>query len=351
MLVTGCNHSQPFQSRESPQGPRSTTPPVRLTYNLGQNLAAAWKPDGSGVLYVYQQQDRTDQDRCLGLLPAVGGTRIASKCYPGDVMQDSTDAFDAVAAGPDGRLAWIEGHAGVADAGPSRRELRIGSLSATDRGTLVLGFPYLSSTGQLHSVGTHLGWLGADALVYVGAAVLYPTCKERQLPDGCKTDTLVAGREIVQVDLTSSPPTIQVIPGTAAASSVWPAVDGSAICYTLAGDSSVYRRTLASGVIEVRSELAAQGVVRDVACTDSALTAVVGGKLSFTPSPTLGPVQYDSGGFLHYLDLRNGHDSILDLPGYLMRHPVLSPGGGSVVTEVYPDRGTQSADLWLFETP
>ena len=345
-LIAGCNHAQPFQSPGPPQqGPRTSVPPIRLTYNLDQDLAPTWKPDGSGVLYIYGESDRSDHDRCIGLLPARGGTRIASKCYPFDAAGDSTDVFEVVAAGPDGRIAWIEAHSAQGEPAPSGRELRVGTLPSADRGTVAMSFPFDSPSGQRLSVVTHLAWLGAD-LVFVGAEVAYSAACT-----SCPVDTLVVGGEVDRVNLAASPPTLEVIPGTDSATSVWPTPDGAAIYYTVRGDSRVYRRDLVAGTITTIHDFTSAGIVRDVAAGDSTLTAVVGGKVSVVDTLSIGPVQVDSGGFLHHLDLRTSKDSVLDIPGFLIRHPVLSPDGASIVAEVYPDLGSQIADLWLFQTP
>jgi hypothetical protein len=65
------------------------------------------------------------------------------------------------------------------------------------------------------------------------------------------------------------------------------------------------------------------------------MAAVVGGHASFSTDPSLGPVQWDSGGTLHVVDLQTGSDVVLEGPG-VFRRPRLSPDGRRVVAELYP---------------
>jgi hypothetical protein len=65
------------------------------------------------------------------------------------------------------------------------------------------------------------------------------------------------------------------------------------------------------------------------------MVAVVGGRVAFSVDPSLGPIQWDSGGALHVVNLEDGTDMTIDGPG-LFRRPQLSPSGSSIVAEVYP---------------
>jgi hypothetical protein len=50
------------------------------------------------------------------------------------------------------------------------------------------------------------------------------------------------------------------------------------------------------------------------------------------------PVQLDQGGVLHVVDIGTGVDHRMEGPSILVRHPVLSPNGGALVTEASPFR-------------
>jgi hypothetical protein len=93
----------------------------------------------------------------------------------------------------------------------------------------------------------------------------------------------------------------------------------------------------------------------------------VGGRATFSADPLLGPVQWDSGGVIHVVDLTSGVDVALEGPG-LFRHPSLAPTGDQLIAEGYPliitdvpgtEPGTvrpdttvaRDSDLYLFTVP
>src|ERR671910_481089 len=77
----GCEHSSPAQPEQPPAlPPFSSSPPVRLTFNRADDRTPSWLPDGSGIIYSSERQDRSDRDRCLSVLPASGGTISATYC-------------------------------------------------------------------------------------------------------------------------------------------------------------------------------------------------------------------------------------------------------------------------------
>jgi hypothetical protein len=349
LLALGCAHSDPFTTGDGGAlGPHDSTAPVRLTYNAGQDRAPAWLPDGSALLYAFQRLDQPDFDRCLGLLPPAGGSRLATKCIPGDPGHDSINVIEIAAQSPGGRLAWVEqlGLAFVSFAGGS---IRVGTFAPADRGTVQLSLPYVVPGGSVHVTATHLAWLGEHALVYVGSdlAISAPC-------PGCGMDTLVAGRDIVRLDLSTSPATVSIIPGTTTATSVWPAADASALYYTLGGDTRVLRRDLQSGVVDTIQDFGALGIARDVVVEDSSLIAVVGGDVSYglrSDLPQFGPVQVDHGGTLYHMNLGSGQVTVLSDPALLLRHPALSRDGRRIVAEVSPLAGPLIADLYLYAAP
>src|SRR4029078_7804837 len=85
-----CEHS----SRAEPEPPSeclqvSSASPVRLTFNRADHRTPSWLPDGSGIIYSSERQDRTDRDRCLNTLPLGGGTVSATYCS----LRPLTDAL------------------------------------------------------------------------------------------------------------------------------------------------------------------------------------------------------------------------------------------------------------------
>ena len=88
------------------------------------------------------------------------------------------------------------------------------------------------------------------------------------------------------------------------------------------------------------------------------IAAVVGGRVAFAADLGVGPLQWDSGGIIHVMDL-GGEDVTLDTPGQALPPPALSPDGTRIVAEGFPlvitgppaepdTTVSESADLYLF---
>ena len=127
------------------------------------------------------------------------------------------------------------------------------------------------------------------------------------------------------------------------------------IVYTLAGDSRVYRKELATGATTVLHDFGTSGIARDAVVQGNRLLAVVGGFVTFTVDPTAGLTQFDLGGPIYQVDLATGQQ--LQLPDgavpRVFRHPVISPTG-AVAAEGYAVRGSfveRVADLMLYPAP
>jgi hypothetical protein len=115
-------------------------------------------------------------------------------------------------------------------------------------------------------------------------------------------------------------------------------------------------------------DFGAAGVARDVHVGGGRLTAIVGGRVHVLPDADLGQIQWDSGGFIHVVDLASDADVTLADEPHVFRRPVLAPTGDRVVAEGYPlnisrifdpSTGTtivdttvgRSSDLYLFAAP
>lgn len=354
-LVAGCGHTEPFAT--PPTGsdqPFDATPPVRLTFNRAADRRAAWLPDGSAILYSTQPVGRADHDVCLAVLPPAGGRQRALLCDLFSNVGDLTDAIESAAPASDGRLAFYAATGSVGAPLPNRQDLAVGSvLDPTTRRSL-LSIPYTIPGGRLHGGISQLRWLGPNRLLYLGEAVV------AQRPCAtCELDTLRTGQDGVWLAVDGTAASPQPISGTDYASSVAPGSNEDEVYYTLGGDSRVFRQTLSSGAALVVHDFGPAGIARDVNVIGSRLTAVVGGRVAFGVDPSIGPMQWDSGGTLHVVNLQDGSDVTLDGPG-LFRRPQLSPSADAIVAEVYPliinpvtndTTVSRDGDLYLFGQP
>lgn len=332
LAAIGCGHSDPFRPADNgATGPFDPTPPLQLTLNAGQDRDPLWLPGGSGVLYAYQRLDRTDRDQCLGVIPAGGGTRTREKCYADDATRDTTDVLRDPAVSAGGRLAWVAEGTSRGAAVPGTAGIRAGRLDPADRGVEVRSLPYPAPNGTVHSTATHLGWLGEDALVYVGSDVVYTrACL------GCKLDTLLSGKDVARLDLSSTPATVSILPGTGEATAVWPEPDGSAIYFTRRGDSRVYRQSPVGGAVTVLHDFGAGRIARDPQVAGNRLVAIVDGIVDTQVVPLFGTAQVDQGGRVAIVELGSGTETLLPVPDLLFRRPALSPSGEQLVAEGYP---------------
>ncbi|MEP6686761.1 MAG: hypothetical protein ABJC36_00340 [Gemmatimonadales bacterium] len=364
LFVLACGHTDPFSTppfgRTQPFDP---TPPVRLTLNTGPDRGASWLPDGSGIMYSAQQPDRADADVCLAELPPDGGSQRRLVCDLTRADSGLTNAFESPAAAADGRLAFVASSNSIGGSSPVAQALAIAPTLDGRNATSVQRLPYTLPSEPTHSGISQLRWLSDNQVVYLGLGVVYrrpcPTCPLDTIPSGL-------GVALESVSPPGAVPT--VLPSTQFASGASPGTSADEVYFTLNGDSRVFRRVLSTGDQSVVHDFGAAGVAREVHVAGGRLTAIVGGRVHVVPDAELGQIQWDSGGFLHVVDLASDADVALTDEPHLFRRPVLAPTGDRVVAEGYPliitkgfDPVTENAivdttigrsgDLYLFAAP
>jgi hypothetical protein len=274
-----------------------------------------------------------------------------------------TNAFESPTAGTDGRLAFVKASGSVGGTNPSSEALAVAPGLDASNATDVRRIPYALPGEPPHSGITQIRWQNENRLVYLAEGVVY-----RRPCFQCPLDTIPTGLSVALLDLSPPGASPIVLPGTAFASGVSPGPTSDEVYFTLNGDPHVYRRVLSTGDQSIAYDFGAAGIARDVHVAGGRLTAVVGGRVNVVPDATLGQIQWDSGGFVHVVDLASGTDETLDDEPHLFRRPVLAPTGDRVVAEGYPliitrtfDPATgtpivdttigRSGDLFLFSAP
>lgn len=347
--LVACGHGEPFGTGiYTPGTPAGSGALVRLTFNLGKDRTPAWLPDGSGIVYSFEREDRPDRDHCLGRLPAPGGAVTRVDCVTTVEADDSLDVLEEPAVAADGRIAYILSSASlfpVKPLAPDADAIVVGSLSDPLTVRVLQPIVYTAPSGRQHYTVLSLRWLDANRLVYVGGTVVYPlVCV------GCQVrDTIDWGLEIVVLDFAGPTPGLTVVPGTDGASSVTPGATPDTIYWTKNGDSRVYRTALTSGITDTAYDFGPGEIARDVDVVGSKLAAVVGGNVASFVDPSFGLLQVDGGGFLHMVDLVANTDTTLGDPNVLIRRPALAPSGRSIVVETQPP--SKLSDLWLVAVP
>ncbi|MGH7675801.1 MAG: hypothetical protein ACREMV_11080 [Gemmatimonadales bacterium] len=304
----------------------------------------AWLSDGSGFLFSRERLDRRDRDRCLALMPANGAPISGELCNRAIAAADSVDVYEAPAAAPDGRLAYVLASSPVVPraVSPRSQALVLSRLDGTEAARVLLTIPYPGPSGRAHEGISQVRWLGADALVYLAERVAY----EQPCPL-CPLDTLRWGLEIVRLDIATPVPAATMLPGSDQASSVT-VVGDDTVYYTLNGDSRVFRYVVSRDSIAVVHDFGPRGIARDVQVAAGWLVAVVGGLVGFGVDPVFGPLQRDRGGPLLLVNLASGAETILSDPGMALRRPALSPDGRTLVAEHVIGR---AFDLWMWQLP
>jgi hypothetical protein len=344
-ILAACNHQDPFPNGDpAPNGPRGSTPPVQLTLSTGEDRSPSWQADGSAFDYALAREEGPAGDRCVGGMPAAGGTRISTKCLA-VADSDTVRALGPIAAGPANKVAWLDARGLKTRKVPDRESIRIGTLAPSDTGIEVRTFPYPAPSGKVHATATSLTWITPTELAYIGTdRFLIGPC------NGCKLDTVLVAREVVLLDLNSTPAGLTILPNSDEVTSVAASTDGLSLYFTRAGDTRVYQRVLASGAETTVHDFAV-GIARDVNVQASVLTAVVGGRVSYGVDPLIGARQIDSGGALIRVDLTTGDELPIPVPGQWVQHPALSPDGRTVILEGLDSLRLRLADLWLVRLP
>jgi Tol biopolymer transport system component len=320
---------------------------------VADDRTPSWLPDGSGIIYSMEREDRTDHDRCLAILPSEGGTVRTTYCQLHPEYDDSTDVMEAPAVSAGGRIFFLQVISWVGRQKLGAATLRVGRADNPVAAAVLREVPYAAPNGRMHSSIRTPQWIGSDSLLYLAEQVFY---------EGSTfyPDTFYTGLDAMLLDLAGPQPVYTVIPGTDYASSVSLSGDGTTIYYTLGGDSRVFQRKLSSGEVAVVHDFGAGAVVRDAQIRDGRLVAVVDGSVLYRFEAAHGYVQRDEGGHLAFVDLTTGASTVFATDTVLFRHPAISPDGRRVVVEVQPRAPVHSepesdfnatnhrADLWLF---
>jgi hypothetical protein len=325
VAVTACAYDAPWAPGSyGPNGPYSRASPGRITLNPGADRTPAWLAQDTAVLYSVERGD-PPHDRCLGVLSAQRWTQERWLC-PLHPTGDTTLAFEWPTLRPDGRLAYQRAVWTSASSPPLTRSIALATLAQWDAGQILVTFAAtFGGVGPSSVDGARdLAWLADTSLVFVRERMTVG----RSVPGG-PIDTSFASLEIDRLDFGSATPVLTVVPGTAGATSVAVSDSATAIYYTLPGDSIVYRRQLAAGIVDTAYAFA--GVVPgDVRVRGARLVAVIGGDL-------------------HLVDLAAATETVVSGSGIVFGHPALSHDGHRIVVE-----GTASGaepDLWRVDWP
>jgi hypothetical protein len=358
-LLVACGHSEAFVEPTSSVGAFNAGPDIQLTLNPDQDYWPTWTEDGQGILYSYVDLVPGTQHRCIGLLPATGGTRVWQLCDNRATQGDSVNSFPAYALGADGRLIYVEAtaHAGLlAPSTPDETTLWLADSAAPFQRRALLTLPTFVGA-------TRVAWL-AD-IAWTGPTTFIALDQDLALLGHCKfcgpIDSIFYGVAVVQGTITAAGAILAVVPGTAGATSYSFAENGASIVYTLRDDRQLYKVPAAGGtaivVGLVTSNSAAQllgascrgstCIVADDALTLSAID--LAGNITF---PAIIP---NGANELRAISLATGVAQVVRSGTTLFATPQVSPVTGDVVAQTGGGFGhlqtftSSGSDLHLYQ--
>jgi hypothetical protein len=309
LAATACAYDVPWgPGGYGPKAPYSRASPGRITLNPGADRTPAWLAGDTAVLYSVERGD-PPHDRCLGVLSARSWTLERWLCHASPPSADSTDSFEWPAVRAGGKLAYQWGTTTPGSAIDLHRYLVVATLARWESRRVLATFDLGASTGLAIDGVRQLGWIGDTSIVYVHEQMgVAPN------PFTGKLDTSVAPLRIERVDFGGDSAITTAVSGTAGATSVAVDDSGAAIYYTLPADTVVYRRWLASAVVDTLYAFAAGEVPTDVQVRGDRLVAVIGGDL-------------------HLVDLSTATETVVPGLGVVFGHPALSHDGHRIVVE------------------
>ena len=330
LFLLGCGHSDAFLTPNPPLGPLTSGADEQLTFNTEQDYWPAWTEDGAGILYAFVRPGAVPQHRCVGLLPAGGGSRIWQLCDDRATQSDSTNGFIAYALGADGRLLYVEAVAqsGVQGTAPAETTLWLADSAAPFHRRALLTLPGFAGT-------TPVRWL-AD-IAWTGPTTFIALAQDFTVMGHCQNciidDSLFFGEAVVRGTIGAAGATLEAVTGTTGATSYSLAENGASIVFTRRDDLNLYKVPSGGGgetAVAVFGQqllgVSCKGSTCVVADDPVTLSAATSQGATF---PSLG-----GGGELSAVALSSGQVQVLLNANGVLATPQISPVTGDVVAQV-----------------
>jgi hypothetical protein len=207
LMLASCSHSDPTGVwPPAPPGPFGNEVPTRLTYALFSDLWPHFSATGDHIAYSYHR-GTIDNDRCLGVLPGIGGQRVVSLCVTETGQDGRRDGVNHGALSGTGQLAYTI-HTG-----------NLGGFSATEAALWVAPMDSLAGARKVFDLQVippgaprrwdyllDPQWISDTELAFIGTEVEYIPPAPFQDPD-----TVYVGRDVATVRLDGNTPVITVL--------------------------------------------------------------------------------------------------------------------------------------------
>lgn len=199
IALLGCEHGEPFVTSDQTRfEPFSPTPPVRLTFASNGDVQPNFSEDGQFIVYSYLRRT-SDLDRCLGVLPATGGSRLREIC-PDPEAASSRDVLSSAALASDGRVVYNRHASAVTSplASSGTLELAAAEPGLPARILMPLHTVPAGATARWDNLLSPV-WVGADRFVALAAREGLGSWVTSSPPE--PRDTLYTGSAVVEVTI------------------------------------------------------------------------------------------------------------------------------------------------------
>jgi len=362
-MLLGCSHSDAFVTDSANVPPSGTGADVRLTFNSEQDYWPAWTQDGQGILYAYANPGipANPQHRCVGILPAAGGTRLWQFCDDRAVRSDTVSSFTGFALATDGRLLYAEAVAPRSSSLVPRVTLFVIDTAHPLVRTELLSLPV--APGSPITWLSELTWTGPGSFMALGQQ--FGTGVHCAPPCAAPPDSTFANwGGVVAGTIAGGRATLSVVPGTDSATGYSLAEGGASIVFIRRDDGRLYKVPVGGGTPLVIATVS-QDELGGVSCRGSTcvvatnpMSLFYGGSLtSGQVFPALRQGPHDLVG----ISLTTGLTQVLKSMGtaanaQIVMTPVISPASGDVVAQVggtvwghlQTFLGVSNADLHLY---
>lgn len=343
LAIAGCSHSETFTASVAPLGPMGSGDDIQLTANNDQDYWPTWTADGRGILYAFVNPAApgvpATRHRCMGILPAAGGTRLWQWCDDRFVRTDTMSSFIAFALNSDGRLLYAEA---LAPANPPAAAAFPHSITLwmADTAQPLTRAALLTLPDALPGITwlTDLQWTGPASFIALGQVFsAFPHCSTCFAEDSVFFN---APGVVVTGTIVGNHATLQPVAGTAGATGYSLARDGASIVFLERGQPFLYEVPVAGGIAVATPTGAAPELV-GVSCKGT--TCVIADDPLVLSNGDLGPPIFPFAGpgarELRAVPLDGGPSQLLRLFGTSPAEPIvslprISPTTGDIVVQI-----------------
>ena len=332
VVLAACSHSGPFDGGSiTPAGPDIVGSDVRLTTNAGQDYWPSWSEDGAGILYRFAQPGHADDDRCIGLLPAGGGTRLWSMCDNRFGQADSSSSFAGAALGADGRLLYEEIIAKANANTFAHNILWLADSAAPFGRQSLITFPVPVGATLVTALNS-VQWTAKDRFIAEAQDVQFTVPCRNCLA----LDTTFVGLMVVTGSITSTSATLAAVDGTAGAYDYSLAAKGALVVFVRSA-LNVEQVPISGGTPTLVTSFGLTGNRSILGLTCKGASCIV-----LTSEPNASPPTHS----LWKLSLTDGSLTLLRTSTTALRSPKVAPGNGDLVVQ---SGLLSAADLYLFK--